>query len=172
MSWNAFKTPRRRLQHKIRKKIVFSKEVSRKIHFSNKLFRSNLQEMFWKLAGATNSHLRRNLFVSKVATYSIAAIFQRLLVFSNTSFRLFPKIQDREKCRKIRTRITPNRDTFHAVLTVLLPVEKSGSSSLIFKVTTLWLSPTKFGISNLLFPYIDHFKKMIFFHILLDRICE
>ena len=98
MSWNAFKTPRRRLQHKIRKKIVFSKEVSRKIHFPNKLFRSNLQDMFWKLAGATNSHLRRNLFVSKVATYSIAAIFQRLLVFSNTSFRLFPKIQDREKC--------------------------------------------------------------------------
>ena len=63
------------------------------------------------------------------------------------------------ECGKIRARITLNTDTFHAVLAVLLLAEKSGSSSLIFKVIAPWLSPIKFDFSNLLFPYIDHFKK-------------
>ena len=40
---------------------------SREIHFSDKLFRSNHQEMSWKLAGATNLYLQINLIFSKVA---------------------------------------------------------------------------------------------------------
>ena len=41
--------------------------ISRKIYFSNKVFRSSYQEMSWKLTGATNLSLQRNLIFSKVA---------------------------------------------------------------------------------------------------------
>ena len=39
----------------------------RVIHFSDKFSRSSLQEMSWKLAGATNLYLQRNLILSRVA---------------------------------------------------------------------------------------------------------
>ena len=42
-------------------------KFSREIHFSIKLFKSSLQDMSWKLPGATNFSLQKNLIFSRVA---------------------------------------------------------------------------------------------------------
>ena len=61
---------------------LLENKFSREIHFSNKSFRRSHQKMSWKLAGATNWC---NLIV-KLQIYSF--------IFRNTSFWLFPKIED------------------------------------------------------------------------------
>ena len=45
---------------------LLQKKFTKEIRFSNKLFRSSHQEMSWKLAGATNLFMQRNLISSKV----------------------------------------------------------------------------------------------------------
>ena len=54
--------------------------------------------MSWELAGATNLYLRRNLIFSKVSNLLLHSyILKTFLVFRNTFFLFFPKIQNRVK---------------------------------------------------------------------------
>ena len=78
-------------------------KFSREIDFSNILFKSSHQKMSWKLVGATNLYLQRNLIFRKVANLLLHCyISKTFLVFRNSSCRLFPRIEDRVKCTLFR----------------------------------------------------------------------
>ena len=79
--------------------VLLENKFSREIHFSNKSFRSSHQKMSWKLAGATNFYLQRNLISSKAANLLLHSyISKAFLAFRNIAFRLLSKIQGRVKC--------------------------------------------------------------------------
>ena len=56
----------------------------REIHFSNTLLKRSHQEMSWKLAGATNFYLQRNVIFSKVANLLLHSYISKTFQFLET----------------------------------------------------------------------------------------